>query len=560
MTILRSLYQINIATKAYPREDMASGNIRPEYDSPRSTSTRYSTRKFRGNKDPIARAFRKLELERGEVDIGVLQDIASQLREGLPCTYLEQSENDNFGGYNLIFYLKFLDGIVWVARLPATCLAIRPFSDKLFQQTMQSTIDTMLFVHQNTSVPVPKIYGFDVSCDNHLGRPYVIMSKSRGEPLWEFVNRDWKHHTPAFRKIIQKWGIYSMELTRLKFKSIGSLHRTVDGRFEITELNTPYSLSIEPKYDSIVNRGPFKSTADYLLAQSGVKRYLDKPHLPSFGGHLRMSLVESFLGYFLDLRFLNGPFVLSHTDLDLQNILVDINTGEITGIIDWDFAAVLPLQSHVVLPRTLNAEFLPASEFAEFEDKYPYLVEFSRKYRRVYEQSMIAAAAKFGLNYPVEDLIDRSLMYGLFERALSFMPDERYLPAMWNHVYGGDFASQEILRNDMRRGHWAATMAEKWNVAIQIHDEDKAIKTIPHQLAAEVITSDVSTDRQSLAQRWKSSKWGWSQSIRSRSRIIIEKIGNRRKERKGVKNIILKSEVIITKRTWWKNLIYSCFG
>jgi hypothetical protein len=538
------------------REDKISGNIRLAHDSSRSSSTHDT---FRRNEDPLARAFQKSEMERGEVNISILQDIASQLRDGLPCACLEQSENDNFRAYNLVFNLQFVDGIVWIARLPAICRAIRPFNDKVYQQTMQSMIDTMLFVDQNTSLPVPRIYGFDVTCENDLGRPYVIMSKSRGEPLWDFINQDWKQYAPAFRKIIRQWGTYSMELASFRFKSIGSLRRKVDGRFEITELNTPYNLSLETKYDSIVNRGPFKSTADYLLAQSDVKRHLNRPHLPSFGGHLRMSLVESFLGYFLDLRFLNGPFVLSHTNLEMQNILVDINRGEITGIIDWDFAAVLPLQSHIVLPRSLNAEFLPASEFAEFEDQYPYMVDFSRKYRQVYEQSMISAAPRFGLNYPIEDLLDRSLMYGLFEKAISYMPDEKYLPALWNHVYGGDLVSQEKMRNEMRKGHWAGTMADKWNVEIQIQREENGTETHPRKLASGVIASERSTHRQSLSQRWKSSKRRWIQSIRSRSRIVIERTRHRGKERNGAKSVVVKSEVIIRKRMSWRRLIYICF-
>src|SRR5208282_3332332 len=160
-------------------------------------------------------------------------------------------------------------------------------------------------------------------------------------------------------------------------------------------------------------------------------------------------------------------------------------------------------------------------------------------------------------NYPVEDLIDRSLMYGLLEKALSYMPDERYLPALWNHVYGGDLASQEQLRNEMRKGDWAATMAEKWNVKIQIRDEENGIKTKPHKLAPEVIASKGSTHRQSLGQLWKSGNRRLVQQIRSPWRIVIEKTRNRGKERKGGKNIVLKSEVIITKRMSWRKLI--CF-
>jgi Phosphotransferase enzyme family len=44
--------------------------------------------------------------------------------------------------------------------------------------------------------------------------------------------------------------------------------------------------------------------------------------------------------------------VLTHTDLSFSNILVD-ETGSITGIIDWDFASTLPLQSAEHYPLLL---------------------------------------------------------------------------------------------------------------------------------------------------------------------------------------------------------------
>ena len=33
----------------------------------------------------------------------------------------------------------------------------------------------MTFLHHNTSIPIPEIYGFDETTDNEIGVPYVLM-------------------------------------------------------------------------------------------------------------------------------------------------------------------------------------------------------------------------------------------------------------------------------------------------------------------------------------------------------------------------------------------------
>jgi hypothetical protein len=460
------------SSHAPPADPHAAASL-DDAEPPRSVSPQSS-------QSGVMRFIEERRKEVAEVDTDLLGSIASRLRAGLPCRYI-QDEDAIGGGYNLIYEFEFSDGVLWIARVPSKVRALRPLEDPLSQQSMQSMIDTVQYIIHNTSIPVPQIYGFDVSCENELGRPYVFMEKAYGQPLSGYMDGSWDQYPDGLERIVRKWGEYAIELATLRFDSIGSLFRRNDSEHEVRELITPYHLNLDSNPN--VNCGPFKSTVDYLLALSRVKRLEPGPHPPSFGGHLRMSLVESLLGYFVDTRYMNGPFVVSHTDWDFQNVLVDLEKGEITGIIDWDFATVLPLQSHLVVPRTLNAEFLPASEYEQFTDDYPHILDFSKRFRKVYEDSMVEAAKTFDVDYPVEDILDRSLMYGLFENALSQVGAEKYLPALWNHVYGGGMDSLEEVRGEMRSAYWAGWMADKWKVKVE---RKKAQKVKPETIQKEV--------------------------------------------------------------------------
>lgn len=59
---------------------------------------------------------------------------------------------------------------------------------------MQSEIDTMLFVRQNTDIPVPDIFVFDCTCTNAVGASYMLMECIMGTCVVD-VQSD--HHVPV---------------------------------------------------------------------------------------------------------------------------------------------------------------------------------------------------------------------------------------------------------------------------------------------------------------------------------------------------------------------------
>jgi hypothetical protein len=151
-------------------------------------------------------------------------------------------------------------------------------------------------------------------------------------------------------------------------------------------------------------------------------------------------------------EFLNEPFVLSHRTLDINSILVD-DDGRFTGILGWQNAAVVPLQSHIRVPDSLNLEFLPPSD----TNASPTHLIFAKRYRRHFERAMAEASDN---QWDIPDLIDRSLMYGLFEKAILDAENEKYLPALWDHIFGKE-EQAETMRAAMKKGAWGIAMGKR---------------------------------------------------------------------------------------------------
>ena len=63
----------------------------------------------------------------------------------------------------------------------------------------------------------------------------------------------------------------------------------------------------------------------------------------------------------------NSPYVIYHHDLSLANILIDPDTYEITGIVDWEMIQVVPEWKSSRFPTFLTGQM----DFPEIDDKEP---------------------------------------------------------------------------------------------------------------------------------------------------------------------------------------------
>jgi hypothetical protein len=318
-------------------------------------------------------------------------------------------------------------------------------------------IATIEYVAIHTNLPVPRVHRFDLSCDNILQRPYILMDCLPGKPFSSCLD---SLDDGQMRSVVRQWAEYTMELASLQFPQIGSLQKD-DDTFVIKPL-LPDRVISNSVMDFDENRGPFRSVADYIFAMSAIKKRTvsaenSDPH--TYSNFLRSSLLESLVPFFLVPEYLNAPFVLSHRTFDIHSILVD-TSGRLTGILSWQNAAILPLQSHIRVPDSLNLEFMPPSETMGQRSRN----RFSKKYRPHFERAMCEAGTES--DYNVAELIDRSLMFGLFERAILNSKDERFLPALWEHVFGNAEGAEEF-RRAMKNGDWGVAMADRLGIEME---------------------------------------------------------------------------------------------
>lgn len=122
------------------------------------------------------------------VNWNVVCDIARNLRV-MRC---QLEAPVGYGHSHMIRRIAFTDDVYWVIRLamPDICrdasTNYAPSKDYWSQEKaldMQSEIDTMCYIAEHTSIPVPKIFAYDTTANNSVGAPYMFMECVFGNSL-----------------------------------------------------------------------------------------------------------------------------------------------------------------------------------------------------------------------------------------------------------------------------------------------------------------------------------------------------------------------------------------
>ncbi|PVI06653.1 hypothetical protein DM02DRAFT_709268 [Periconia macrospinosa] len=279
---------------------------------------------------------------------------------------------------------------------------------------LRAEAQTMTLIREKTTCPVPEVMGFNEfprgfrpGHQNILGLPYIVMRALEGLQAhhvwftWD-KNGDFIHEidlTPEGRK--------ASEDRRAKF--VTSLARAMSGlkRLEFSRLgnvsfdqdSSQYFMTNHwlEKYNGDGTRymeamPVYKNSKDYwtsnLWKDLRSDTSIDDPDFANQVGLCQLMTMIVTSEAFKNACFNKSnqeSYVLMHADLDLQNIICDPETGEVTGIIDWDNCRAVPRNiGYASLPLFLIRDWHPGSQF---KTNLPTSCE-AIKYRDVFTAAM----------------------------------------------------------------------------------------------------------------------------------------------------------------------------
>lgn len=338
---------------------------------------------------------------------GLLQDPQNSLQYIIEACGTSQVTIESpplYGGYNILFPVRFADGARWILKVPAAGGSEARWDDSA-ARALKSEALTMRMLTKNTSVPIPMVHAFDASMQNPLGCPFILMDYVNGRPLYEkwFNDTAFKNgeELEAFRtRTLETLANSMAQLTQFTHNQSGSLSFNAQGDVyglrpaRVYDAATMHNnLYVDEASDDLPFRdiGPFFDLRDYL-------QYMVDRHRPSsegFGIGLYRMLVL-FIEW-LPEDYVKAPFVLAHPDFDLQNVLVE-EDGTVCGLIDWDGVAAEP--------RYLGCESYPKWLTHDWD---PFFYNFDAENGKLYRE--------YGQpEHPPEELSYYRTLYAQFMR------------------------------------------------------------------------------------------------------------------------------------------------
>ncbi|KAH9219816.1 hypothetical protein DL95DRAFT_422631 [Leptodontidium sp. 2 PMI_412] len=281
------------------------------------------------------------------IDEDDIRRLASSYHNDDPCTFFKPPTR---GSYNICFFVKFHSpsaqrtshdateqadesGSSWVVRVPLDPYLSIPTCEKLETEVAfaNQVVSLPRLIASKTTIPIPKLHTYSLA---HEKGVYGIASFM----IMEYIEG----------RTLDNVGFKTITLRRLEFPAIGRLAPCPD-KGGIMEVEGLQPLCIMADYGG--ETGVLTSANDYISMllriarnafEKGRKNVYDE-----FDGRDSLYHLDQF-SQFVKTKWLNptldnGPFVLSHGDLEMYNLLVNENL-DILAVLDWEWSCVIPLQ------------------------------------------------------------------------------------------------------------------------------------------------------------------------------------------------------------------------
>ena len=346
-----------------------------------------------------------------EINIDVVRSLAKKHLLGIATAPLVEStlEVSFFaeGAFNKLYQIS-------APELPSSYLLRVTLPVEPFFKT-ESEVATIAFLRGNTSIPVPNIIAWQSNLEGDLGYEWMLMEKIDGVPLFEVWRKvPWDQKLA----LVDKTAELINELQSHKFGKIGALYfkpksssrasnpvmpsvldadtspeaydNEMTGKLDHSNTlrshidKTPRRIETNHQeefevgrffHDSFFkasryylpgNRGPYKSPLQWFTALVQLQlEWINRGPVEGDSDYdtdfekeaskmkpLCQEYLEILPFVFQDEK--NGPYVLHHHDLNLANIIVDPETFEIRGIVDWEMVNVVPIWKATSHPEFLE--------------------------------------------------------------------------------------------------------------------------------------------------------------------------------------------------------------
>ena len=270
-----------------------------------------------------------------------LLDHANSLRHRTDCKI--DGEHFQCGKDHVVFALHFDDGVFWIARTPipsATNFTIG------IEET-KSEIATIQFIGMHSTIPVPKIYGYNLDESNPFGAPYVLFEALPGRVLNSLPMVDENSKVLVYRQVAS----LMIQIAQLpSWSQIGLIQEySSNAAFPISNIGFPIpNLPKQPAQSSA--RSYFDLRAERFLEFTLAKGNRDKIAVAW--------LYRQAIPYFVSEIFNDHTFPLCHADFSNCNILF-VDDYNIAGIIDWTWAQSGPWELFACFPHEFSRIFYP---------------------------------------------------------------------------------------------------------------------------------------------------------------------------------------------------------
>jgi len=257
-----------------------------------------------------------------------------------------QEEIVNAGGQHVILKIRFVDGVVWLARIrfpqcPASVVdhdCVGGFRDYATEaKIMECEIATMQLIASKTQVPVPRGFGYDLGPNNGIGSPCMFMEMVEGETLENPIRK----RGNQVRHLLDQMVPLAFEISTIKFDGIG---RVQFGKLPNTLDLVSYNELSAPSFDNASQY--LENRLDCSRASTELSEMLDRSGHGWREADVRQKQIMAKSIYQRATRQLTkgaqrGPFLLQHMDINQQNVIVD-SACNVLAIIDWEHSGTRP--------------------------------------------------------------------------------------------------------------------------------------------------------------------------------------------------------------------------